>query len=469
MADQTSGAEQMGTLTRVNAAPMTERGRRLTRHLRRDLRASMIDGTAYAIMLGLGENCFSLFVLAAGLSEAASGLVRTAPTLIGSVVQLASPWGARAMGGLRRWTVASAALQAGAFIPLGIMAFTGRVGAIPIFLAVTLYFTGGLCAGATWATWIGQMVPPRLRPRYFARRARPVQLGTLAGLVISALVLAWASRHGSGDAAHIPIAWYGGLFIAAGSMRAISARFLALQSDTGRVPDDHVHVTLVNFAKRLARDRDGRLIAFMMGMNLAAQIAEPFLPAYFKHLGMSDARVLGLIAIGFVARAFAQPIWGEIAHRIGVARVLWIGTLGLVPIAILWGLSDSFLALAGVQILFGAFAAAYDLGSLVLSLKHLRENERTSLWSQYQFGNAVVGLLGSVLAGAMLISGSAASRTVVSIGLPASFMGVFLLSSFARVLCVGLLARSHRPGRDSDREARAETAGIPPTPTDPPV
>ncbi len=440
------------------AAPLAPRPRDAEhprRHVRRNLRASVIDGTAFSVMVGIGENFFSLFILASGLGQVFSGLVRTAPNLIGAVVQLASPWGVRASGSLRRWTFLSAVVQALAFVPLALMAFLGQASSTLVFLAVTMYYAGGLASGASWPTWIGQLVPLRLRARFFARRARPCQIGTLAGLVAGGLLLHLVTKgadpHASGpDAAILP--WYGVLFVVAGLMRAISARYLALQSDTGPVHNHHVRVPPFELLRRVVSARDGRLIAFMIAMNGAAQIAEPFLAAYLKnHLRMNYAQVLTLIAAGFVARACAQPIWGEIAHRIGIHRVLWIGTLGLIPGATLWALFPNFWALLAIQVMIGAFAAAYDLSSLVLSLSLVKEHERTSLWSQYQFGTAIAGLLGSLAGGAVLDARFEVPQSLHALGWTSAFFGVFLLSSLARVVCLIVLARTgmHRPHEDA--------------------
>jgi len=441
------------TTTRPNTDPR--------RHVRRNLRASIIDGSAFSVMVGIGENYFSLFILASGLGQVLSGLVRTAPNLIGAVVQLATPWGVQRLRGLRRWTVLAATIQALSFVPLALMAFLGHASALLVFLAVTMYYVGGLAAGASWTTWIGQLVPVPLRSRYFARRAWPCQMGTLIGIIVGGLILEWASPRPSSPGAHEAssaiMLWYGVLFVLAGAMRAISARYLAAQTDTGPVHDHHVHVSSPELLRRILRARDGRLIAFMMAMNGAAQIAEPFLPAYLKdHLGMSYAQVLTLIAAGFVARACAQPIWGEVAHRIGIHRVLWIGTLGLIPGATLWALTPNFWALLAIQIMIGAFGAAYDLSSLILSLSLVKEHERTSLWSQYQFGNATVGLLGSLLGGAILAGSSWIPERLIAIEVPGAFLAAFFLSSVARALCLVLLSltRFHEP--EPDARAAAE-------------
>ena len=93
--------------------------------LRKDLRFLVGDGVCWAVMTGAGEWQFVLFALALGMGEIESGLVATVPMFIGAVVQLITPWGAKKVGSLRRWTWVCAALQSLSMVPLVIAAIVG--------------------------------------------------------------------------------------------------------------------------------------------------------------------------------------------------------------------------------------------------------------------------------------------------------------------------------------------------------
>lgn len=336
--------------------------------LRGDLRASTIDGAAFSVMVGVGEWYMPLFVLAAGLGQVLSGLVVTLPSLIGAVLQLASPWGARVMGGVREWTVLSAAVQAAAWAPLAVGAAVGWIPAWLVLASMVLYQAGGLAAGATWTTWIGQLVPSRIRSRYFGRRAWWCHMGTVGGVVAGGLILeagVGTSGHTGPSARALAegIVWFAALFAIAGVMRGVSAYYLWRQTGMGPVHGVHVHVAPTDLLRRLRRGRDGRLIASMMLMMGGAMVANAFFPAFLKDaLGFSYAQIMALLATSVLAKAFTQPLWGEVAHRGGGAgadRVLLLGGLLVVPLPALWLVAGSmpsggFWWMLATQVLAGA-------------------------------------------------------------------------------------------------------------------
>src|SRR5262245_51670592 len=88
------------------------------RSLRKNLRASVADGAAFSVMVGIGETYFPAFVLALGLGQLASGLVSSLPILLGAILQLVSPYCVSKLGSSRRWVVACVLLQAASFVPL---------------------------------------------------------------------------------------------------------------------------------------------------------------------------------------------------------------------------------------------------------------------------------------------------------------------------------------------------------------
>lgn len=401
-------------------------------------------------MIGIGESYLALFILAAGLGQVFSGLALTIPVLIGAGLQLFSLSGARAVGGIRRWTVLSAAVQAVAWVPLAVAAFVGVVPAWLVLLAVAMYQAGGLAAGATWTTWIGQIVPERVRSRYFARRAWPCHMGTLVAIVGGGLLLhsqvgsAALDRDAQGGEPIDGLAWFGALFVMAMLARGVSAFFLSVKSCTESPAIRHVHVHPAKFLGRLWSSPDGRLIATMMLMTGAANIANPFWPAFLKEqLDLSYAQVMMLMATNLTSKAFAQVMWGEVAARIGAWRVLLIGGAMVVPLTGLWMVPGGFWWLMGVQVLAGSAWAAWELATLLLALRLVPERERTSLWAQFNLGNALLVAAGSSLGAVLLHHGERAPAWLAALGV-GPFAMAFVVSIAGRLGVVLWLLRSSR-------------------------
>jgi len=199
--------------------------------LRRDLRAILLDGAAFSVMVGGGETYLAPFVLAAGLGEVQAGFIASLPPLAGAVLQLASPAAVRRLQSHRRWVVLCALVQAASFLPLIAAALVGTIPATAAFLVATIYWGAGMSTGPAWNTWIGTLVPRSLRASYFARRTRITQVGTVAGLLAGGGLLA------AGKAGGWEMQAYAALFLLSCACRFASAGFLASQSAAiGTIP-----------------------------------------------------------------------------------------------------------------------------------------------------------------------------------------------------------------------------------------
>ncbi len=239
-----------------------------------------MDGTLYCVMVGLGESYLALFALAAGLGEVVAGLITTVPLLAGALIQLIGPRGARWVGSHRRWIVLCASVQAASFIPLALMARTGRVEGWLLFAAATLYWGAAMACGASWTTWIGMIVPRRLRAKFFSRRSRIANLGVMAGLVGGGLLLHWMADGGAQGGS--VVAWFAVPFLAAGLCRAGSAACLWSQTETGPVPAHHRVVRGAELLARFRSGRDGRFILYLMFMTMGVHVAQPYFTPFMR-------------------------------------------------------------------------------------------------------------------------------------------------------------------------------------------
>src|SRR5690606_2714104 len=125
----------------------------------------------------------------------------------------------------RRWIVLCASLQALCFVPLVVSAFARQMELFLLYLVASLYWGLGMSTGPAWTTWASSLVPKRLRPAFFANRARASQLALVLGLAAGGLVLELGKRRGS------EFAGYAVIFSLALIARAVSVSFLASQRE----------------------------------------------------------------------------------------------------------------------------------------------------------------------------------------------------------------------------------------------
>ncbi len=394
--------------------------------IRRDLNASIADGTAFSLTVGFGESYLPAFVLAVGLGEVVAGLVATVPLFVGALVQLVSPYGVRKIGSHRRWVLTCATIQSLTFVPIVIAAAVGRISTLAVLALAALYWAAGMSTGPAWNTWIGRLVPRPIRARFFATRTLITQLVVLTGLLVGGAVLQTAATHG------MPLMGFTLLFAAAGTSRLVSTGFLAVQRDADLAACADRVVSAREFVRRLGNG-EGRLLKYMFFIQLTTQIAGPyFTPYMLTQAEFSYAVYVTLLATAFAAKILAMPAFGRLAQRFGPQRLLGIGGVGLVPLAALWLVSTSPFFLIMVQVAAGVAWGAYELGTFLLLFDTIRDDERTSVLTTFNLINAVA-ILGGSLAGGLLLK--------LLAGQPSAYTVIFAVSSLGRAAAIPLLLR----------------------------
>ena len=396
---------------------------------RRDLRAMLIDGVFFSVMVGIGETYLPAFVLAVGLQPIAAGLITSIPLLAGAMLQLLSPAAVRWLGSHRRWVVFCASVQAAAFLPLCIAALNGYISTLAVFMVATVYWGFGTAAGPAWNTWAEAIVPRPLRARYFGWRTRFTQAGVLFGFVSGGLALHFT--HGTPYQMTI----FAAMFFIAAACRFVSARYLSSQSETLPLSNEHRNVSVGELLRRFHKGGSERLLLYLASVQFAVYLAGPYFNPYMlKHMNLSShyGTYMALVATSFVAKMIALPALGSMAHRFGAQRLLWIGGIGIVPLSGMWLVSNSLPFLIALQFLGGIVWAAYELAMLLLFFETIRREERTSVLTLFNVANAMAMVLGSLVSGALLrVMGE----------FPQSYLAIFVLSSVARLCTVVLLVR----------------------------
>lgn len=188
--------------------------------------------------------------------------------------------------------------------------------------------------GLTWTTWMADLVPSRIRGRYFSRRG---QVGRFVGMGTTIAIGFALDRASAIDAATLQRLLSLALAIAA----------LCGMMDIGLfkwVPDarPHVEVRQFNFLKMLGQPlRDPsfrRFIAFNFTLTFAIAYVGQFAWLYlFDVVGMSNMRAnMMLVAIPLIVSMLSFPVWGRMVDRMGCRPVLIVSGLFITHGAVSW-------------------------------------------------------------------------------------------------------------------------------------
>jgi len=366
--------------------------------LRRDLNLGVKEGAGYSLMVGAGETYIPAFVLAIGLDQVVAGLIASVPMLTGAILQLASPAAVRTLGSHRRWVVLCVTAQAMVFVLLVAAALAGHLTAPAAFLIAAIYWGAGMASGSAWNTWIGTLVPPRIRARYFARRSRILQLCTLAGFVAGGFALHWAKGTG------VLMQTFAVMFAIAGVSRYFSARLMSKQSEPIPIPANQRLVPFSELLLRFKDSPDGTLLLYLLAVQVSVQVAAPyFTPFMLSQLKLSYVDYTWLIAISFLGRILSLPLLGRFAHVAGPGKLLLFCGFAMAPMSAAWIFSyHNLWILAVVQIIAGVVWGGYELASTLLIFERIRPSERTSILTSYNLVNSFALVIGALLGGALL-------------------------------------------------------------------
>lgn len=404
--------------------------------VRKDLRISTADGVAYSVMLGASESFIPLFALTLGYGDVLGGLVTTVPMVAAAILQLITPYFLRRVGSYKRVVVTSVSIQTLAFVPLIIGALAGALPGWLLFIAAAMNSLGGVAGGPAWTTWIGLLVPTRVRAHYFAGRARWLHGSVLAGILACGYMLRGLESFGEGWA----VRGFAIVFGIAAIARGISLVLLSCQGEVRPLQTPSRPVTLADFLGRLVHGPDGRLVAFVVAAQFAAQIAQPYFIPYMKsHLHYKPDDLAMMVTALYLGRILVMPALGRIAKRAGDKRVLWLAWAGLIPIPLYWLVSDNFVWLFVSQLAAGAAWGAFEYANQLMFIAHVPEPDRPSVMSWYNLMNALAFTGGSLIGAAALAEQHAFS----------GYVALFVASAIARVAIVVLLVRVRANTPDS--------------------
>jgi MFS family permease len=383
------------------------------------------EGAAANVMVGIGETYLPAFVLALTSSQLACGLVSSIPILVGSVLQLISPYAVRRIGSYRRWVVLCAAVQAVGFLPLALAATASDAPVLPVFALAALYWGAGMGGGPAWNVWVGTLVPRRLWPKYFSWRTRYSQLGLLLGFAGGGTVLQLGVQH------HHPVAAFAVLFFIAAMSRMCSAGLLASQRELSPPGRELGTWKLAGLVQTLREGSQPRVLAFLLAAQVAVQIsAAYFNPYMLGQLRFSYVQYMVLLSVAMLVKAAVLPLMGRIAARWGATRLLWISGIAIMPLPAMWLVSDHFAYLFGLQTYSGVAWAGYELATMLLFFETIPTEKRLGVLTVFNVANSAAIVLGTVMGAAMLTSMGAARET---------YHAIFVSSTLARGAALFLL------------------------------
>jgi MFS family permease len=325
-----------------------------------------------------------------------------------------------------------------------------------VFLTVFLLSAmNGSMLTPAWIAWMAELVPARIRGRYFSRRS---QAGQLVGLLVTPMVGWLLDLAGVGGplSLHAVIAL---LFAAAAILGTIDIFcFTHIPAPRARPQPG---LSLWHMLRGPLADRSfRRLLGFNATMTFAVAYVGQFvwlLILDVNHMSNSRANTL-LMVLPIVVAMPCYPAWGRLIDRLGRKPVMRIAGLFVIQGAFIWiFVSGPHWWVAYIGVVLASIAwPAVDLASfnMLLSMGD-GKGERRRI-SAYAAVNSLVNALSGMLSG--LFAGAVA-QTIGPwrgslFGYPLTYHGVLLLiSGVLRAIALLWLSGIEDKRSTSTREA----------------
>jgi MFS family permease len=374
------------------------------RALRRSLAFCTAEG-ATAEVVGVccgnatGAAALTGWAIHLGMTPALIGLVAALPV----ATQMLQVVGAflTARFGARRTTVVAVALSRQAFLPLAILPWLplGADGKRVLLLAAAGAHHGlGILANNGWNAWFGEMVPARIRGRYFGRRTA---ICTVAGGACG-LAAGVALDGAAGASAAGPVLQ--AMAALACALGAVSVWLLSQQhAPTER--REPVRWAIHAARRPLADPHARRVIAYVVAWNAACGLSAPFFGLYVLRDLRAGYAAFAACGAGYaVARIASSSAWGRAVDRVGAKRVVALCTAGLALSPAAWAAAapGRLWPLALETMLGGLLFGGHAIGVFALPLAIAPRRERPFYLAAVAVAGGAAFAATSALAGALV-------------------------------------------------------------------
>jgi MFS family permease len=325
-----------------------------------------------------------------------------------------------------------------------------------MIVVVAFSWSVGQMIGPAWVSWMADLVPERIRGRYFSRRSQAGQIVGLATTLSIGVALDKAAAHGP-DALLEAAAC--GLAVAAVFGIVDFLFFLPVAEPVRRVPDRNIswrHLLLPPLADKNFRT----FLVYTALLTFSLGYINQFIWLYLldvARVSNTTANAM-LVLVPLAIFMVMYPVWGRLIDRLGRKPVLIVCTLLLVLGASSWIFvtRERWLMGYAMGMIATTMWPGVDLGNFNILLGLSTAQEDSQERGAHVAINSTVVALSGIASG---VFGGVVAQTLENwhgsfLGQPLTFHGVlFLIASGVRLVAALWLFKLEDPGAHTTRSA----------------
>ncbi len=338
------------------------------------------DALFFSLMVGAGETFFTAYALEIGHDELLSGLLATAPIVIGGVVQLIAPVVINYLRSYRLWVVAGAFVQSLVFLALILFDQYIRSSYLFLFSLVVLYWSITLGISPGWNTWMAKILSAEKIRYFFSQRNIIMSIGTLIGLLASGLLLHF--HHGE----ILGMSIYHFIFLLCFGFRFLS--FLSMLKYP-KVDFEKILTFQWKFKDEILSPAKNekfiyQFVIFSSLIKLGVYFSASFFAPYMlQELTLSYLDYVLILMSAYCGRVLLGQLLKNAVHRFDVNQIYLISSLGISTIPLLWTFSQDFKYIFILEILTGMMWGGFEIAFMITCFEEIPAQSQAKIMSLY--------------------------------------------------------------------------------------
>jgi MFS family permease len=343
------------------------------------LQMVIADGLSAEAMVVFTSGTFlTAMAIHMGATNFQLGLFAALPTFT-TIFQIASIWLVQKWNNRKLVTSAFNLLARLPLIAIGLMPllFTGKTTIQVLLILLFFQHIFGDIAGASWNSWMKDLIPGERLGSFFSKRSRMAQTLNVTLSLATAMGIDYVKKH---YPAH-EITAYTTLFLAGGVLGMFSVFLLLRTPEPRPIPmNDHI----LKLVGRSLKDKNFRqLLTFNSLWAFALNLATPFFTVFMlRTIGISVAYVIVLGVISQLSSIAFLKLWGNYSDRfsnktiINICAPLYIACiLAFAFTALPASKATSIAMLVAIHMVSGLSTAGINLALSNIGIKLAPKNE----------------------------------------------------------------------------------------------
>jgi len=327
--------------------------------VRKSLKYSVLDGSAWAAMMGLTQSYVTPLALEMKATTSQVGLLSSMPSLMMALSQLLTPDLSERAGSRKGFILPVLFGHAIMFIPILLVHYIFHDSPVWWLIGfVTISSVLGAVINPAWGSMMADLVPEQLRGRYFAFRGRITGFITLVFFFLAGVIL---QAFTDSDI----FTGYAILFGGATFFRLLSLYFLSRQYEPAQAQEKADSPGLVQLIKGLGNSTLGKFTLYIALIDLCTNVSAPFFAVFMlRDLNFSYLQFVMVSSTGTIANLVFLPFWGSRADRAGNIRIIQITSILLPFVPLLWLVNTNAYYLMAANAFSGFVWSGYGLSAV---------------------------------------------------------------------------------------------------------